>query len=183
RYAIRYPENVAALILLDPDPASRTLWAAYEEIVDARTSDEARAVMDAVSARSGWDIDPRALEVYYSARYESYFGDPEVSRGLVLGLQMNVFGNFPGTAQAMRESLGDWDIFGDLGAVDAPVLILTGDRSIFPAEAHERLRDALPDGRLVILPGVGHFPHMEAPDAFAREVAAILNEVTAGTGN
>ena len=181
-YAARYPEHVAAMILLDPDPASRELWAQYEERVEARTGDEARGVMEAISAQENWEISPRALEIYYGARFESYFGDPQVARGLMLGLEQNVFGNFPGTAQAIRASLGDWDIFDSLGVIDAPTLILTGDASIFPPEAHERLRDALPDARLVVLPGVGHFPHMEAPADFAREVGALLAQVTGDAG-
>lgn len=181
-YATRYPEHVAGMILLDPDPASRALWAQHEARVDARTSDEARSVMESVSSQENWQVSPRALEIYHSARFESYFADPQVAQGLVLGLELNVFGNFPGTAEAMRQSLGDWDIFDDLGVVDAPTLILTGDASIFPPEAHERLRDALPGARLVVLPGVGHFPQMEAPDDFAREVEALLAEVTGDVG-
>lgn len=177
-YAVRHPDRVAALILLDPDPAQRGLWAAHEERVAARITEEQRAVMEAVSSRPGWEADPRALEVFWLARFEAYFGNAEAARGLTLGLERNVYGNFPATAVAVRASLGDWDLFPELHRVTAPALIFTGDRSIFPPEAHERLREALPDGRLVVLPGVGHFPHMEAPEAFARTVSAFLDEVT-----
>jgi len=181
-YASRYPEHVAALILLDPDPASRELWERYEARVDERTTEEARQIMSVVSSQDGWELSPRALDVYYSARFQAYFGDPEVSKSLVLGLDFNVFGNFPGTARIVRRNMGDWNIFDSLAAIEAPVLILTGDMSIFPPEAHEMLRDALPDGRLVVLPGVGNFPHMEAPAAFAREVMSLLSEVTQSGG-
>lgn len=181
-YALRHPERVAALILLGPDPASRELWARAGEVIEARTTDEERAVMDAIAAQDGWQADPRLLETWYVARFQAYFGRREAGRDLVLGLERNVYGNFPGTARIVRESLGDWDIFDELARVEAPTLIVTGDASIFPEEAHERLQDALPNAELVVLPGVGHFPQMEDPRGFARSVNAFLDGVTGPTG-
>ncbi len=178
RYAVAYPSRVAGLILLDPDPASRDLWMRHAGIIEGRTTDEDRAVMASASGAPGWETDPRALEIYSVARMQSYFGNRKAGRALMLGLEHDVYGNYPATATAVRESLGDWDFFGSLDMVAAPTLILTGDRSIFPKEAHERLRDALPSARLVVLPGVGHFPFIEDPGGFARTVNEFLSVAT-----
>jgi pimeloyl-ACP methyl ester carboxylesterase len=55
--------------------------------------------------------------------------------------------------------------------VTAPSLVIVGehDRVTPPASAVE-LAGALPDGRLVVLEGVGHMPMLEAPERLAREI-------------
>jgi pimeloyl-ACP methyl ester carboxylesterase len=59
-----------------------------------------------------------------------------------------------------------------------PALVVVGtlDRVTEPHGAHA-LADALPCGRLLSLPGIGHFPHLEAPD---RVAAGIVDLVGAG---
>jgi len=177
-YAIRYPEHVAAMILLDPDPASQELWAQHDSIIEARLTDEDRMIMTAMSSGVNWEADPVTTENYYLARFQAYFGRREAAVRLRLGLAQGVYGNFPKTAAAMRASLGNWDIFDELAGLDVRTLIVTGDQSVFPLAAHERLAAALPRSELVVLPGVGHFPHMEAPDVFAEVASRFLDDVT-----
>jgi pimeloyl-ACP methyl ester carboxylesterase len=63
------------------------------------------------------------------------------------------------------------------GRIARPALVVAGtlDRVTLPSGARW-LADALPAGRLLSLPGVGHFPHLEAPDRVAAAVAAHLAE-------
>ena len=58
-------------------------------------------------------------------------------------------------------------------ATEMPVLLIWGecDRIIPVAHGHAA-HDALPGSRLVVLPDVGHFPHVEAPV----EVTEVLRE-------
>ncbi len=178
-YALRYPDRVAAMILIDPEPASRALWAEHEDIVESRLTEENRMIMQSISTSENWQLDPIQLENYHLARFQAFFGKREASVRLQLGLPQGVYGNFPATAVAMRENLGDWDLFDSLGRLDTRTLIVTGDQSVFPSHAHERLGDALPRSELVVLAGVGHFPHMEDKAGFAEAVSRFLNSVTA----
>ncbi len=59
--------------------------------------------------------------------------------------------------------------------VRGPALVAAGtlDR-VTPLPGARWLADALPDGRLVTLPGVGHFPQFEAPEEVAAAIAAHL---------
>lgn len=180
-YAVRYPDRVAAMILLDPDPANRTLWAAHEGIVAGRVTDEDRMLLDAITSGENWEVDPAQLENFQLVRFRSFFGNRAVADRLRLGLPMSVYGNYPTTAVAVRESLGDWDLFSALADVQARTLVVTGDESIFPMEAHERLAGTLPNAELVVLPGVGHFPHMEDPQGFSAAVNRFLASITEDT--
>lgn len=60
-----------------------------------------------------------------------------------------------------------------LAALDAPVLITTGDESPppFPGIAHA-LRAALPQAELRVIPGAGHVPHETHPEEYAALIAA-----------
>jgi len=62
-----------------------------------------------------------------------------------------------------------------LKTINAPTLLVWGDKdAMIPvANAQDYLR-ALPDARLVTLPGVGHLPHEEAPAASLPALVAFL---------
>ena len=64
-----------------------------------------------------------------------------------------------------------------LGGVAAPALVVWGrDDRIVPLECGERYTKALPDARLQIIEGAGHFVDMEKPEELARLVARFVNE-------
>jgi pimeloyl-ACP methyl ester carboxylesterase len=53
-------------------------------------------------------------------------------------------------------------------AENVPCLIIWGERDpIIPAAHGRRAHELVPSSRLVILPGAGHFPHVDQPHAFA----------------
>lgn len=62
-----------------------------------------------------------------------------------------------------------------LATIRAPVLLLWGaeDRMVPAAHAEDYLR-VLPDARAELLPGIGHVPMEEAPEAVARALRAFL---------
>ncbi len=62
-----------------------------------------------------------------------------------------------------------------LGAVAAPTLIVWGrENRIVPLECGERYAKALPQARLEVVEGGGHFVEMERPDELARLVVPFL---------
>lgn len=68
-----------------------------------------------------------------------------------------------------------------LPAIRVPALVLVGlaDQAILPERSAE-MAAALPDAMLVELPGVGHMPNMEQPEAANEAVSAWLGKVWAG---
>jgi pimeloyl-ACP methyl ester carboxylesterase len=58
-----------------------------------------------------------------------------------------------------------------------PALLLWGEEDPFvPLRAAERLLDELPDARLEVVPGSGHFLFDDAPDAAAGVLADFLRD-------
>ena len=63
-----------------------------------------------------------------------------------------------------------------------PTLIVWGDRdAIIPVKHASVAHEAIRGSRLEILEGVGHFPHLEAPEQFLSVLTDFLDTTTAGT--
>ena len=82
--------------------------------------------------------------------------------------------NIPREAQAEDGYCSDFDP-ARLSGFGTPTLILVGgDSPAFEKAAAEALEAALPDGRVVVLPGEGHVAHRTAPELLAREAVRFL---------
>ncbi|MCS7476782.1 alpha/beta fold hydrolase [Umezawaea endophytica] len=63
----------------------------------------------------------------------------------------------------------------DLSTVDSPVLALHGERDrVAPVTVSERLVAALPQARLEVVEGAGHWIHVDRPDEFCGHVERFL---------
>ncbi|MEV8215602.1 alpha/beta hydrolase [Leifsonia sp. NPDC077715] len=63
--------------------------------------------------------------------------------------------------------------------IQCPVLAIRGDHDVFvPARDDARLAALIPGWRTVVLPGTGHFAHVEHPTAVARLVTASMGRNT-----
>ena len=97
--------------------------------------------------------------------------DPDI---LALTRTMMLEGRPTGTLP-MLEAFAEADLRAGLADIDVPVLLLVGEHDVrAPLPVAEALQVALPDSRLVVVPGVGHDVSLEAPDVFDREVRAFL---------
>lgn len=65
-----------------------------------------------------------------------------------------------------------------LRSLDVPALIVVGDEDgITPIACAERMAAAAPRSRLAVIPGAGHLPNLERPEAFDRALLSFLDEV------
>jgi 3-oxoadipate enol-lactonase len=66
-----------------------------------------------------------------------------------------------------------------LGEIAVPTLIVAGEQDIADVHAHcGAIEAAIPGARRVVLPGSGHVPHLEVPEAFNR----VVRDFLAGVG-
>ncbi|OAR27268.1 multidrug transporter [Streptomyces sp. ERV7] len=65
-----------------------------------------------------------------------------------------------------------------LRATDIPAVVIVGEEDELVTEADTRaMVEALPQGRLVVVPRSGHLPPLEAPEATRAELDALLGEL------
>ncbi|WP_225627420.1 alpha/beta fold hydrolase [Streptomyces werraensis] len=84
----------------------------------------------------------------------------------------------PGAEQSFRSMFADVDGHPpvDLTKITTPVLALHGECDLVsPVEVSERLVDSLPDARLKVVAGAGHWIHVDRPDEFCSQVGEFLS--------
>jgi pimeloyl-ACP methyl ester carboxylesterase len=80
-----------------------------------------------------------------------------------------------GTMRPTLVKLVNEDLTPILPAIQAPTLILWGDRDQeVPRSAMETMATKIPQSRLVVFSGAGHFPFLDAPEEFCRTVRGFL---------
>jgi non-heme chloroperoxidase len=83
-------------------------------------------------------------------------------------------------ARVWREifaSLVDYDDASELPTLQTPTLIIWGDRdTIISRDATDALARSIASSTLLVYEGVGHTPHWEDPDRFARDLAVFVDK-------
>ncbi len=83
--------------------------------------------------------------------------------------------NPEGVARALESMRDRPDSTSSLPAIHCPVLVLVGEEDTLTPPAESRaIAAAVPDGRLVVIPGAGHLSNIEAPEAFNRALVSFL---------
>jgi proline iminopeptidase len=165
-YALRHPESVRSLIIVDGDPTTLRDWNHFRQVIATRRTSEEAERLEGIQAQQGWQRRPQAVEEYYRIFLRPYFGDPEFASDLRFGFVDNSFEKLNITSQAVRSDLGEWDLTDTLSSITAPTLLVYGAKSIFEVSAAEAMHAAMPASRLEIMPEVGHFPFIEDAAGF-----------------
>lgn len=164
-FARRWPDRVEALVL-----ASCALGHGVSP--GAALSEGAKARIDELQA-----LGPEAFAAKRAPRLvRDPDAHPEVV-ALVAGNMAQV--RMPGYGQAAR-MLASGRLLDDLAALAVPasVIVGTGDM-VTPPQANRRAHEAIPGrirGPLIELPGAGHAIYQQEPAAFARALAACLDQ-------
>jgi pimeloyl-ACP methyl ester carboxylesterase len=152
-FAVRYPDDVARLVLLCPSGLADEESLPLVEGVRGRNM---KAVVNSVFHNVR--CVPRSLTEYYTRQVQS--------RRWRTGLLRTVRGTM------------DHRVRGLLPQVRQPTLLVVGreDRIVDPKQAVAAAR-LLPQGKLVVLPCCGHAPQIEAAGAINRLVVDFLTEL------
>ena len=182
-YALRFPERVSRLILMNPAPASA---ADYQELrkewLEKRPGDmqQRKAIADSPAYRQG---DPEAVTAYYRIHFKPALARKEDYEKIVarMGATFTKEGVLKARAveaRLMNETWAspDFDLLPKLKALRMPALVITGDHEFIPAETAEHIAQALPNARLVTLKDCGHFSYLESPDAVHQEIDNFLRK-------
>jgi len=169
-YAMAHPERVARMIFLGPvPPRAGDMETRYAATIDSRLTPDERAELTKLGAAMVHGADPvKACRAYWAIAVKPRVARPE--------LASRVTGDFCSAgAEAIQsgmgiagphteESLGEWDFRPGLAAVTAPTLIIHGEADAIPMDLVEEWTSAMPNAKLVKIPGASHFPYVEQPD-------------------
>ncbi|MCP5107847.1 MAG: alpha/beta hydrolase [bacterium] len=99
---------------------------------------------------------------------------PDVDPKLRAWVEKKMSDNSPEMAAQIMESFVGYKMVNTLKKLKQPIRCINGD--LYPTLI-ERNREIYPDFDAVILPGTGHYPMLERPDAFNRHLMEILEKM------
>ncbi len=113
-----------------------------------------------------------------NARYGEFYGEALANSGVEYP-QTPAAEYRPGgwVVHAIYMSLGQrYDYREQAAKIAAPVLVLHGERDLFPGSASRRYADLIPGAVFSVIPGASHFPFDERPEEFAKAVRAFIGK-------
>jgi proline iminopeptidase len=181
-YAIRHPERVSHLILLNTCPASCEDFAVFrQQRLAAKDPEDAERmrVLDADPRMAEGDPDITAAATRLS--FKQTLRSPELLDRLIAHLQLGWTRETVLTAQESASRLQDesvnqpgYDLLPALAQLRIPTLILHGDYDFIPLSCVTHIAEAIPGAHLIVVPDCGHFSYLERPDAVRNVLSAFF---------
>ena len=167
-HAITHPDYWDALILVSAtagleSEASRRLRAMHDQtlakrLLSAGVTDFLSYWQQTPLIQSQQNIRPDWLEHMQSSRCQ------HTAEGLAASLQQFGQAQYP-------------NIWAELGKLDCPVLLITGEQDDKYCALAKRMKTLLPSAQWKSIPGAGHMPHLEAPEQTAVVIKRFRNTV------
>jgi proline iminopeptidase len=176
-YALRYPQNLSHLLLVDT--GAENSWAqekAPEELARRGFKPE---IVDLTRRYFNGQIEPNEMFPSLMKLSKAYNPYTKLSQlpglffwGLHTKLQPETF------IYSESHFLKGWTVRDRLGEIKVPTLVMAGRQDfIYPPEHQEELAAAIPNSRLVMIDRAGHNPHDEQTAETLQAVREFLAEV------
>jgi len=171
RFAASYPDITERAVIYNPIGLS-----------DARWGRPWRSAEDAYKATMAMSHD-QLYQAFY-ANIRRYFPPgtwkPEYEQYVRILYAPSLSGDWPRLAmvRAIYQQITYLDpVVYDWSHIKVKTLVLGGDKDTpdFPERA-KYIADTIPGAQLVLIPGVGHVPHLQTPDLFYKALLKFLNE-------
>ncbi len=177
QYAIRYPERVRSLMLVNSTAASSEYLAQVNQTMMERMTPANRERRNELMQSEGLqNREPAAVEEFLRILLSANFHDPEAVARLSLYVPEDI-GPRSELLQGLQGDLATYDIHDRLSLIRSPTLIVRGASEALPRDATERIQAGIPDSRQIELEDCGHFPFVECPDALTEALQDFLDQV------
>lgn len=176
-YAMKYPDHVQKIVMLNPAPFYARGWQEVDETLASRMKTLAPRLKTMRESEGFTAFQPQAVERYYREFYQAYIFNLENVDKL----------QFRFTAESAKALRMIDDIFQEAlfdkhfnmistvtSKLQAKTAVIHGDYDPVPERVVRMLVDAIPDAHLVMLKECGHFPNIEQPDALIEALYDVL---------
>jgi len=184
-YALRYPQRVSHLLLMNPAPASSD---DYKQLRKERAGklagdlDRLKAVAASAPYKEG---DPDAVAAYYRIHFKPALRKPEHLETVIARLRASFTKERILKARAIEERLmndtwssDQYDLLPKLTTLSIPTLVIYGDYDFIPVATARHITQAIANARMVTLKDCGHFSYLECPLDVHKHVDDLLHGAT-----
>lgn len=183
-YALRHPEHVSQLILMNPAPASTADLKQFREIYIQKLGPDYERQRQIVASPAYQAGDPETVAARYRLHFKPALSRSEDYEKLMTRMEAAFIrqgkdGIVKARAVENRLMLDTWDkadydLLPRLNALQARTLVISGDHDFFPATIAEHIAHAAPHSELVMLKDCGHFAYLECPMEVRKHIDSFL---------
>jgi proline iminopeptidase len=179
-YALRHPDRVSHLVLMNPGPASADDYASFRKAYVERLGadlDRQREIMASAAYKAG---EPETVAARYRLHFKPALQRPEDYERLMATMKAAFIrqgkeGIVEARAVEDRLMADTWssnayDLLPKLKALRIPTLVIFGDHDFIPFDTAAHIAGAIPNARLVTFKACGHFSYLECPDAVRKSI-------------
>ncbi|HKL17889.1 MAG TPA: alpha/beta fold hydrolase [Halalkalibaculum sp.] len=176
KYAIRYPDHVIKLMLINSMAPTSKLWQ-KEVAVLASSSSRADSLQrqKIMQSRNFRENKPQAIEKLLELSFKNQFYDPENAALLDLFVpedymkRSRLFGN-------LMPYLSSYDLTDELRKLNIPTLIMYGRAEPAADISGPVLNRLITNATFTLIDESGHFPFIEQPMKFRETVSNFIND-------
>jgi proline iminopeptidase len=180
-YAIRHPDRVSHLILMNTAPASHHDYMLLRQERRKKSGDDLdrmKALAATARYREG-DLETDAE--YYRIHFGATIRQPEHLDRLVHRLRLNFTQEGIVKAREIEQRLmeetwlsSEYNLLPKLELLRIPTLVIYGEYDFIPEVCVAPIARAIPGARWVMLKECGHFAYLECPEATCQEISDFI---------
>ncbi len=173
-YALRHPEHVSRMILMNPAPVSAGDLADFRKAYLQKLGADAGRQREIVASGPYKEGDPEAVAARYRLHFKPALARPEDYEKLMAAMKLAFVrqgreGILKARAVEDRLMRDTWqadayDLLPKLQSLHIPTLVIAGDHDFIPVEVSAHIARAIQDAQLVTFTNCGHFAYLECAD-------------------
>lgn len=177
-YAIKYPDNLSSLVLLNSSPASSHGFKEFMANYIKQTAKISKRLEKISATPEFKNATSTSIRKYLELLFSVYCYNSKDSKKLSLNFMPNsTRSGFKVTDIFMQTYFKNpYDLRPELKKLKTPTLIIHGDHDIVPVKLAKELNNSIPNSKLVIIENCGHFPYIEQPQEFFENLSKFLNQ-------
>ncbi len=180
-YAIRHPDRVSHLILMNICPASYDDYMRFEQEFREKNYANAQELEALEHTPKYQEGDPKTYADGNRIFFRTTLRRPEHLERLIKNIMQGFTKQGILKSRKIAERLMDetclsngYSLLPKLKQISIPTLVIHGDYDFVPLACAGHIAEAIPGARFVLLKDTGHFAYIESPDEVRREIVELF---------
>jgi len=165
QYAMKYSENINALVILSTTGVRAESMESFSAVKEKRRTTADSLALEEIIASDGFQQRlPASWEKLWRIYFRSYCYEPTYADSINLWLRDTTWAIVPGRYAGLGRFFNNYDLTPDLNKITCPTLVLYGDYDMTALEWVMPIVAGIPGARLEIIENAGHWLWVEAAD-------------------